>query len=65
MSHFPLPDARGAANSAYSNDLIGAGEQRWRHRNSEWFRDLEVDYRFVFGQRLHGQVSSNTVPNGA
>jgi hypothetical protein len=37
--------------------LVGAGEDRWRHREAEFFRGLEIDDKFEFCGLLNGEVS--------
>src|SRR5262245_33985639 len=36
--------------------LVGAGEQRWRHRDSERLGSFEIDDKFVLAWGLYGQV---------
>src|SRR5262249_8720310 len=36
--------------------LVGAGEQRLRHRKPHPLRRVEVDHQLIFRRRLHGQV---------
>jgi hypothetical protein len=52
-------DARGcvAANCPSFDHLIGAGEQRGRHGETERFRRLEIDYQFQPGALLNRDVS--------
>jgi len=50
-----LPHQRCLAHSL--DHLVGAGKKRWRHREAERLRGLEIDYQVVFGRRLHRQVA--------
>ena len=36
--------------------LVGAGEERRRHREAARFGSLEVEHQLVLGRRLHRQV---------
>ena len=38
------------------NYLVGTREQRWRHLDAERLDGLEVDRKFVLGERLRWQV---------
>ena len=40
--------------------FVGAGEQRWRYREAERFRGLEIDRQLVLGWRPHRQVHKPT-----
>ena len=52
----PEGDIRTAANCILFDHLVGAGEQRWRHREAERLGSLEIDHQLVLGRRLHRQV---------
>src|SRR3954464_6020185 len=45
--------------------LVGAREQRRRHREAERLGGLEVEHREVFGRRLHRQVGRLLAPEDA
>jgi hypothetical protein len=36
--------------------LVGAGEQAWWHRETERLGCFEIDYQFVLGRRVYGEV---------
>src|SRR5215510_1328276 len=39
------------------DDLVGAGEQHWRHVEAERLGGFEVDHQLVLRWRLHRQIS--------
>src|SRR6476659_5870293 len=50
-----LDAARGPSTPSL-NDLVGAGEQRWRHVEAERPRSIEVDHQLEFGRLQNRQV---------
>jgi len=45
-----------AVRSALLDDLVGAREQRLRHRQAERLRGLQVDHQLEFGRLLDRQI---------
>src|SRR6516164_2753996 len=48
-------------NSSF-DDLVGAGEDRWRDRQAGLLRCLQVDHQLEFGRLLDRQVSWTFAP---
>src|SRR4029077_11997296 len=48
--------ARGARGGSLLDDLVGAGEDRWRNLQAERLSRLEVDHQFESGRLLDRQI---------
>jgi hypothetical protein len=53
----PIASLTQCSRQSLFDHLVGAGEQRWRHREAERLRSLEIDHQFVLGRVLHRQVA--------
>jgi hypothetical protein len=53
------------ADIALFDHLVGAGEQRWWHGETEGPRGLEVNHQLVLGRCLHWQVGRILAPENA
>jgi hypothetical protein len=52
-----MPAARWAKNPVPSfDDLVGAGEDRWRDGEAERLRSLEINDQLEFGRLLDWQI---------
>ena len=58
-----FPDSCTAARAVLFDNLIGAGEQRGRHRDAESVRRLEVDYEIELGSGARRLVKSTPTSN--
>src|SRR5581483_1451142 len=50
---------------ALFDHLVSTGKQRWRHRQPQFLRGLQIDDEFISGWRLHWQVSRLFTPEDA
>jgi hypothetical protein len=50
------PPCHGARGNRLFDDLVGAGEDRWRHGQPERFGGLEIDDQLEVGRLVDGQI---------
>ena len=48
-SHWERRELRVKGSRALLDHLVGAGKERWRHREAERLGGLEVDYQLLVG----------------
>jgi hypothetical protein len=46
-----------ASQAILFDQIVSASEERWRNGKSEGFGGPEIDSKFIFGRRLHWQIS--------
>src|SRR5271156_5273267 len=54
--YLPTTDVSGRSKKLFDH-VVSSGEQRWRHRNAERLRGLEIDGEIELGRLHHWQVS--------
>src|SRR5262245_38480663 len=52
----PLADICSATNCSLLDHLVGASEQRWRHRDAESLGCDQIDDQFELGWLLDGEI---------